>query len=1187
MEQRRKARAKETGDPRENPSTSDIARGTISTYQNPAVTRPGIKPVSAHIVDARSVARAAARRRPAGARQHRGKLRRLLATPALRRDGRHGARQPCCRGEQAMTHTHTGWGISLQPRDVPPPPVLTPAVLRAPQVVALQGYLIYTVQRHDGNTARLARRSDEALEVRVSVARITFSLLDLGTVGGGGGDIPLLRLAPGFKAARAFGIVEKHDSEIRCIARRGDESVDAHVSVAPIAPTLSDLRRAKRLQPGHLKTPQSCPPSCDRLGTRFFFFIWHAPGNSAPINERSTTVCPNHVQFTHKGSDLTSRQKPVEKRDRLNYIHHAVMALAGHDQAPQRAALEAAQYKMAERKKRLGPEKFSLYRGQPIEMNICSGSNAVTGLAQAVPGPRVTRKGTKVARGRDTCGGDVIGRRATMGAIAATSRRSEDILLLPPRVPPLLQFYSIRTQEETTSRCFHFGCQALPADYLTNVASLSSVLEEYRGVTGQLRVGTRIDEKRPTLAELVYPSFRPTRRIREDIRTEQRRNKHNITAYYSVNCTLSGGRGGVAVGLLASHLGEPGSIPGGVTPKFSHVGIVTDDDAGRRVFPGDLPFLPSLHSENCFTPVGSQDLDVQSHPNLCTSYILRQLDRERPVPSPSFLVRLTFSISNELSLDETLLSGLREKCTKSSEIASYMPQMCLLNQSPKSQVSIVLERRHRMKLYGKEKAGYKSRGVREVPSETRRPLTSVRHVSKMQESSSIPLGVKLLMAVMGGQRANRLDTAAAKSLSEAFHLHWPHPKLRPDIQVQLKTFFLKVLRPSPSETKREVSPWSKMFVVQSRVHIKIIPMVVSSRTGSYAADFQFACRTHNVYAADDNTHSHCHTIFRLFCHSPRKILAYIQCFVVGAVDAEWLACSPPTKANRAQSPAGSPDFRKWESCQTMPLVGGSSRFPRPSIPAPPHSHLNHPHRLSRPRPNLFTHVWSAKIRENGAAYIRCALSCSPICVCELRCLQTAGSMQITALLRKQALRTSAVGDVKKNYVQGAKGDAGKRQHVPTGQNVLSRRLINQSFSKRDSTEISITAERKSVRRRREMYGGGGGLTSSPRWTEEEGGTLPLVGGVVVSLLASHLDEPGSIPNGVVPGFSHAGIVPDNAAGQRVFSRISPLPSLPAIIPALLRLPLIPALFTPESHSPEPTRHDTTKNATTTHFNVTA
>ncbi|KAJ8898214.1 hypothetical protein PR048_003574 [Dryococelus australis] len=36
-----------------------------------------------------------------------------------------------------------------------------------------------------------------------------------------------------------------------------------------------------------------------------------------------------------------------------------------------------------------------------------------------------------------------------------------------------------------------------------------------------------------------------------------------------------------------------------------------------------------------------------------------------------------------------------------------------------------------------------------------------------------------------------------------------------------------------------------------------------------------------------------------------------------------LAHSPPSKANRVQSPAGSlPDFHKWESCWTMPLVGG-------------------------------------------------------------------------------------------------------------------------------------------------------------------------------------------------------------------------------------------------------------------------
>ncbi|KAJ8881073.1 hypothetical protein PR048_017546 [Dryococelus australis] len=66
---------------------------------------------------------------------------------------------------------------------------------------------------------------------------------------------------------------------------------------------------------------------------------------------------------------------------------------------------------------------------------------------------------------------------------------------------------------------------------------------------------------------------------------------------------------------------------------------------------------------------------------------------------------------------------------------------------------------------------------------------------------------------------------------------------------------------------------------------------------------------------------------------------------IGAAVAERLAYSPATKANRVQSPAGSLNFCKWESCRTMPLVGGflgDLPFPRPFIPAPRHIHLNHP-----------------------------------------------------------------------------------------------------------------------------------------------------------------------------------------------------------------------------------------------------
>ncbi|KAJ8882910.1 hypothetical protein PR048_014749 [Dryococelus australis] len=44
----------------------------------------------------------------------------------------------------------------------------------------------------------------------------------------------------------------------------------------------------------------------------------------------------------------------------------------------------------------------------------------------------------------------------------------------------------------------------------------------------------------------------------------------------------------------------------------------------------------------------------------------------------------------------------------------------------------------------------------------------------------------------------------------------------------------------------------------------------------------------------------------------------------GATVAERLARSPPTKAIRVQSPTGSPYFRMWKSCRTMPLVGSAA-----------------------------------------------------------------------------------------------------------------------------------------------------------------------------------------------------------------------------------------------------------------------
>ncbi|KAJ8867313.1 hypothetical protein PR048_031114 [Dryococelus australis] len=66
---------------------------------------------------------------------------------------------------------------------------------------------------------------------------------------------------------------------------------------------------------------------------------------------------------------------------------------------------------------------------------------------------------------------------------------------------------------------------------------------------------------------------------------------------------------------------EPGSIPGWVAPGFSHVGIVPDNAAGRRVFSVISRFPRPFHSGAApyspqFAHVGSQDLDVKSRPSL-------------------------------------------------------------------------------------------------------------------------------------------------------------------------------------------------------------------------------------------------------------------------------------------------------------------------------------------------------------------------------------------------------------------------------------------------------------------------------------------------------------------------------------------------------------------------------------------
>ncbi|KAJ8880178.1 hypothetical protein PR048_016644 [Dryococelus australis] len=212
--------------------------------------------------------------------------------------------------------------------------------------------------------------------------------------------------------------------------------------------------------------------------------------------------------------------------------------------------------------------------------------------------------------------------------------------------------------------------------------------------------------------------------------------------------------------------------------------------------------------------------------------------------------------------------------------------------------------------------------------------------------------------------------------------------------------------------------------------------------------------------------------------------------VCGAAVAERLA-----RSNRAQSPAGSLDFHKWESCLTMPWIGGPPRgYPRlPPTTATHHIHFNHRHRFSRPRCYEWPKITSLKLNlEARIQRLRLQLrKMSNNMVCEQigEVATHRGGLQF--LIR---------------YIEVA----APRRDESTGARPRSRSegAIRATLTRNPSASSPLRARR----------------------------------GICIG-------EPGSIPCRIALGFSHVGFVPVDAASWWVFSRISRFPHLS--IPALL------------------------------------
>ncbi|KAJ8866214.1 hypothetical protein PR048_032057 [Dryococelus australis] len=104
---------------------------------------------------------------------------------------------------------------------------------------------------------------------------------------------------------------------------------------------------------------------------------------------------------------------------------------------------------------------------------------------------------------------------------------------------------------------------------------------------------------RQCLADLSFP-------FKAGIRSHRSPNLTHILKYWRSKRICRRGRGGVVARLLATHPGELGSIPDVIAPGCLQVGIVPDDAAVRRVFPGvsrfPHPCIPALLHTHLASP---------------------------------------------------------------------------------------------------------------------------------------------------------------------------------------------------------------------------------------------------------------------------------------------------------------------------------------------------------------------------------------------------------------------------------------------------------------------------------------------------------------------------------------------------------------------------------------------------------
>ncbi|KAJ8872641.1 hypothetical protein PR048_026249 [Dryococelus australis] len=352
--------------------------------------------------------------------------------------------------------------------------------------------------------------------------------------------------------------------------------------------------------------------------------------------------------------------------------------------------------------------------------------------------------------------------------------------------------------------------------------------------------------------------------------------------------------------MLVSHHGEPGSNPGRVTPDFRKwESCRTMLSVGG--FSRDLPFSPTFSFPRRSIPtsitlIGSQDLAVKSHHSLTALSALSvggistvHLDCFR-----ALFMRCSRLASNLTASRSEILPGRRLQDT------------VFLRGLPSGTTNLRRGKSHQCTFpHAGSMQHARSSAAGCTHDHCRVPVLAACELHGLlvtTELGSFPLPHVVRPTQYGKKIPQIQDWRVGICLKLCLHGAKKYSGSEVELQQGLQKRFKSEARALES----------RPFCSMKAIHDKMSTFEINLR------EMSLTLRAYTLTGAlsDMRPINHRASAFDLNRALQTESSA---AYFTGATVVERLASSHPTEANRAQSAAGSPDFRTWESCRTMPF----------------------------------------------------------------------------------------------------------------------------------------------------------------------------------------------------------------------------------------------------------------------------